>query len=179
MCVIVIQVLLKTFFFLRVFPVLTPVIVMLKTVIYDLRIFMLFYTILIGGFCNVFAVLGLGNAYPSKKDVSLRYLKAKAAGGSSGGSSGLPNTDIPSELNKAAKEYNALGLHMGEFMWTLRLSIGDGSIIGASKLLGTKTENRIFWLLWILITIITSVIFLNFIVAEASASYSKVTDTLE
>ena len=32
MCVIVLQVLLKTFFFLRVFPVLTPVIVMLKTV---------------------------------------------------------------------------------------------------------------------------------------------------
>ena len=51
MCVIVIQVLLKSFFFLRVFPVLTPVIVMLKTVIYDLRIFMLFYIILIGGFC--------------------------------------------------------------------------------------------------------------------------------
>ena len=68
---------------------------------------------------------------------------------------------------------------MGEFMWTLRLSIGDGSIIGASKLLGTKTENRIFWLLWILITIITSVIFLNFIVAEAGASYTKVTETLE
>jgi hypothetical protein len=181
MCVIVIQVLLKTFFFLRVFPVLTPVIVMLKTVIYDLRIFMLFYTILIGGFCNVFAVLGLGNAYPSKKDVSLRYLKARAAGGSSGGggSAGLSITEVPSELNKAAKEYNALGLHMGEFMWTLRLSIGDGSIIGASKLLGTKTENRIFWLLWILITIITSVIFLNFIVAEASASYTKVTETLE
>jgi hypothetical protein len=51
MLIIVIQVLLKTFFFLRIFPSLTPVIVMLKTVIYDLRIFMLFYLILITLFC--------------------------------------------------------------------------------------------------------------------------------
>lgn len=36
---------------------------MLKTVIYDLRIFMLFYTILISIFCLVFAVVGLGNSY--------------------------------------------------------------------------------------------------------------------
>ena len=40
-------------------------------------------------------------------------------------------------------------------------------------------ENIIFWLVWLLITIVTAIIFLNFIVAEASASYAKVTDTLE
>jgi hypothetical protein len=33
--------------------------------------------------------------------------------------------------------------------------------------------------MWLLITIVTSIIFLNFIVAEASASYVKVTSTLE
>jgi hypothetical protein len=33
--------------------------------------------------------------------------------------------------------------------------------------------------MWLLITIVTSIIFLNFIVAEASASYVKVTETLE
>jgi hypothetical protein len=39
-------------------------------------------------------------------------------------------------LDGPAKEYNALGLHLGEFMWTLRLSIGDGSAISAcTKLL--------------------------------------------
>ena len=47
MIIIVLQVLIKTFFFLRVFPELTPIIVMLKNVVYDLRIFMLFYAILI------------------------------------------------------------------------------------------------------------------------------------
>lgn len=106
MIVIVLQVLLKTFFFLRVYPTLTPIIVMLKTVIYDLRIFMLFYTILIGLFCMVLAVLGLGAEYdengifwPEEEDeldVELideeagtyrrfRFLKAKGAGGGGGG----------------------------------------------------------------------------------------------
>ena len=47
MIVIVLQVIIKTFFFLRIFPQLTPIIVMLKVVFYDLRIFMLFYFILI------------------------------------------------------------------------------------------------------------------------------------
>ena len=77
-----------------------------------------------------------------------------------------------------AKEYEALGLHLGEFMWTLRLSIGDGAAINASKYLSTG-ENNIFWIMWLFTTIVTSIVFLNFIVAEASASYTKVTDTLE
>jgi hypothetical protein len=63
-------------------------------------------------------------------------------------------------------------------MWTLRLSLGDGSAINASKLL-SQDENQIFWVMWLLTTIVTSVIFLNFIVAEAGASYSKVTEILE
>ena len=58
---------------------------MMKTVIYDLRIFMLFYTILIGLFCQVFAILGLGNLYPtvkeSKKRLLMRFLKPKGGGG--------------------------------------------------------------------------------------------------
>ena len=43
----------------------------------------------------------------------------------------------------------------------------------------TQQENWIFWLVWILTVIVTNVVFLNFIVAEASASYTKVTETLE
>ena len=52
----------KTFFFLRMFETLTPIVVMITTVIYDLRIFMLFYTILILLFSQIFSVIGLGNA---------------------------------------------------------------------------------------------------------------------
>ena len=66
----------------------------------------------------------------------------------------------------------------GEFLWTLRLSLGDPAACEAAKEL-RRYENHIFWLMWLLITIVTSIIFLNFIVAEASASYLKVTQTLE
>ena len=36
-----------------------------------------------------------------------------------------------------------------------------------------------FWLIWVLSVTLTSIIFLNFIIAEASASYAKVIDDLE
>ena len=81
-------------------------------------------------------------------------------------------------MHGPAKDYKAVGLHVGEFMWTLRLSLGDGAAIEAAKLL-TPIENKIFWFMWLMVTILTCVIFLNFIVAEASASYVKVTETLE
>lgn len=61
MCFIVLLLISKTFFFLRIFPVLTPIVVMITNVIYDLRIFLLFYLILIALFCQIFAILGLGN----------------------------------------------------------------------------------------------------------------------
>ena len=47
MCIIVGLLIVKTFFFLRIFPTLTPIVVMLTNVIWDLKIFLLFYTILI------------------------------------------------------------------------------------------------------------------------------------
>jgi hypothetical protein len=58
------------------------------------------------------------------------------------------------------------------------MSIGDNSLIEAAKKLGAA-ENRLFWILWLLGVVITSIIFLNFIVAEASGSYAKVTETLK
>ena len=51
MCIIVALLVVKTFFFLRIFPLFTPIVVMLTNVVYDLRIFLVFYFILIGGMC--------------------------------------------------------------------------------------------------------------------------------
>ena len=61
MCILVLTLLAKTFFFLRIFPTLTPIVVMITEVVYDLRIFLVFYIILLAAFSNIFAVLGLGN----------------------------------------------------------------------------------------------------------------------
>jgi hypothetical protein len=107
----------------------------------------------------------------------LRILKAKG-GGKSGKADSDESAALEAMLHGPAKEYKSVGLHVGEFMWTLRLSIGDGGCIEAAKHLGIH-ENRLFWVLWFIITIVTCVIFLNFIVAEASASYVKVNQTLE
>jgi hypothetical protein len=68
MCIIVILLIVKTFFFLRIFPALTPIVVMLTNVVYDLRIFLFFYFILIFGSSQVFAVLGVGNVYTFAED---------------------------------------------------------------------------------------------------------------
>ena len=69
-------------------------------------------------------------------------------------------------------------MFVGQFFSTMRLSIGDFDCINTASSL-PKYENWIFWFIWLVAVIISNVVFLNFIVAEASASYSKVTETLE
>jgi hypothetical protein len=153
MCIIVILLIVKTFFFLRIFPLLTPIVVMISNVIYDLKIFLFFYLILITLFCQIYAILGLGNDYTN----TIR---------------GYIDPEGPS------CEYQAVGLHFGEFFWTFRLSLGDFSAISATNSLN-KVEMQIFWLMWVLTVIVTSIIFLNFVVAEACASYSRVVESLD
>ena len=104
---------------------------------------------------------------------------AKKGGSSSSGTSYIEGSTKHTvgdgaDMDESAKDYYAIGLHFGEFLWTLRMSIGDNSLIEAAKKLG-PAENRLFWILWLLGVVITSIIFLNFIVAEASGSYAKVT----
>ena len=106
MSTIVLILITKTFFFLRLFPTLTPIVVMITNVIYDLRIFLFFYFILILLFSQLFAVVGLGN----------RNLR----------------TDLSPSKREAlelAVDYGTIGLHAGEFMWTLRMSMGDFAAI--------------------------------------------------
>ena len=77
-----------------------------------------------------------------------------------------------------AKEYKSVGLLVGEFMWTFRISMGDFSAIAATKGL-TRTETQIFWVIWFMTALMTCIIFLNFVVAEAMGSYEKVKEYLE
>jgi len=57
------------------------------------------------------------------------------------------------------------------------MSMGDFSAIGAQKTLNA-VESKIFWLLWLVTSIMTCIIFLNFVVAEACASYARVKEYL-
>ena len=63
-------------------------------------------------------------------------------------------------------------------MWTFRISMGDFSAISATKGL-SPTETQIFWVIWFMTALLTCIIFLNFVVAEAMGSYEKVKEYLE
>lgn len=66
--------------------------------------------------------------------------------------------------------YKYIGMFFGTFITTIRTSMADFEIIKLSPYLNFW-QNIIFWLLWLLVVIINTMIFLNFIIAEASASY--------
>lgn len=53
--------LIKTFFFMRIFEQFTKLVIMIKNVISDLREFMIFYFILLIMFSVILGVLGVGN----------------------------------------------------------------------------------------------------------------------
>ena len=67
---------------------------------------------------------------------------------------------------------------IGNFLETMRISTGDFSVIGSSIFLSDE-ENIIFWLCWTIIVGVTCIIFLNFIIAEASESYNSVKSRLK
>ena len=56
--------------------------------------------------------------------------------------------------------------------------MGEFDSIASADYLSTH-ENYMFWFTWLLTTVLTCIIFLNFIVAEASASYIEVSEQLE
>ena len=156
MIIVVILALIKTFFFLRIFESLSPIVTMLQNVIYDLRIFLLFYTILLVLFSLLFGILGMGNVkIPGK-------FKDEWEGETS---------EFPGE------EYKYTGLLVGNFLYTLRASLGDFDF--ASSTLLEKPENIIFWIVWYTVVVVTCIIFLNFIIAEASNSYTNVSESLQ
>lgn len=61
---------------------------------------------------------------------------------------------------------------------TFNVSVGNFDF-GASMMLNGTAENYAYWVLWTLTLTMTNIIFLNFIIAEASNSYAKVMETLE
>ena len=174
MCYLVVNMIVKSFFYLRIFESMTGIVVMLQNVIADLRAFMLFYAILLWLTSHMFMVIGLGNNLDAEDDDGRRMLKARSS--STGNTdSGGPARDDPTEDT----EYQHIGLYLGTVISTARISIGDFSAIDTSAELTDKADNYMFWLIWLFVMGATCIVFLNFIVAEASASYAVVMETLD
>jgi hypothetical protein len=57
------------------------------------------------------------------------------------------------------------------------MSIGDNEFDAVSSL--SPAFNRSFWIIYSCILYVNTIIFLNFIIAEACASYQRVSDNIE
>ena len=155
MILVVFMLLMKTFFFLRIFENMSYIVTMLRNVIYDLRIFGIFYAIITTLFSLLIGILGIGN-FNLAEDFA--------------------RDNKPDDDGYFGQEYKHIGLFIGNIFQTLRISMGDYEFDGANYL--EADLNRIYWFCWFLIVSITCIIFLNFIIAEASESYARVTDHL-
>lgn len=77
-----------------------------------------------------------------------------------------------------SEEYLRISPFAGNIIATLRLSLGDFDF----SLLDDQQQvmvRVIFWAVWLFSVIFSSLVFLNFIIAEVSNSYTKVKDEVE
>jgi hypothetical protein len=85
--------------------------------------------------------------------------------------------NLPEGDDYPMMEYEFIGFPIGLIMNTLRLSMGDFDF--SASIYMSPTENIMYWIIWATVVIVTCIIFLNFIIAEASASYENVKSRLD
>lgn len=78
-----------------------------------------------------------------------------------------------------AKEYSHITPFLGNIFTTLRLALGDFDFrvlepLENEEFALNQRQHIIFWSMWLIMVIFSSMIFLNFIIAEVSNSYRKV-----
>ena len=68
---------------------------------------------------------------------------------------------------------------MGNFLTTLRLSLGDFdfTVLEGDNL--DADQHVLFWIIWTIMVIFSALIFLNFIIAEVSNSYSNINENID
>ena len=82
-----------------------------------------------------------------------------------------------SEVSYPAMEYRYIGKFLSHFNTVIRMAVGDFNFDSSNKL--TWKDQIIYWILWYIIVTITLIVFLNFIIAEVSASYQMVKDSID
>ena len=111
MFVVVFLGMVKTFFYLRIFDDLSPIVTMIARVVRDLGVFMLFFVILIIMFSVLLDILGLSNR---TVDGYFRDAFEKEI------------TGYPGE------EYKYIGLFWGNILLVFRAAMGDFTMINSS-----------------------------------------------
>ena len=154
---------------MKIMEVFAHIVEMLFQVTNDLKVFIFFYLIIIVLFSMLISVLGIGNPLiePEFKEAfpPVESKDPKEVAASQG--------DIPNS------EYRYIGLTFGHMIDIIKMSVGDFGIIDKSMYTVDVETNYLFWFTWFIIALIACIIFLNFIIAEASASYEKVSSQIE
>lgn len=75
-------------------------------------------------------------------------------------------------------EYKKIGYSFGNLFATMRLSLGDFDFSLISDEALTKTH-ALFWVMWIFIVLFSSLIFLNFVIAEVGESYARIKSSVD
>lgn len=176
----------KTFLFLRVFGGLSYLVTMLFQVMNDLKVFLLFYFILLFCFSLYYCVIGVANpnvegpyrdwfdqeGYLSKTWPNGTVIADKHDWYYEGNQNYEDN-----KLDLTYAEYLPVDLFIANILNTFRLSLGDFDFQQNAYL--TTAEGVVVWIIFVLVLLISNIIFLNFIIAEASASYEKVMERLD
>jgi len=84
----------------------------------------------------------------------------------------------PAEETDSYDEYQSTGLLVGNVINTLRQAIGEFGMFGVATQSAAE-ENIMFWIVWFAVVFVLNIIFLNFIIAEAGASYNNVQELLD
>lgn len=134
-------------------------VIMIKNVMVDLQEFILFYVILLIMFSVILGVLRVGN-YETSKNEDLKHIIETHKN----------NKNNISEF--PGFEYKNINQFITNILIIMRYSLGDFDF-GATNHL-TPFERKIFWVTWVIIVLMTCIVFLNFIIAEVSESYNKV-----
>ena len=140
---------------MRIIHIYAPIVEMLFKVSFDLNAFIFFYIIIIFLFSMLISILGIGNHMQEGTEAP-----------------DYTNLDDIGDITDV--EYRFLPLNIGHMIDIIKMSTGDFGIIGKS--LNTKNieTNVLFWVTWFIIVFVATIIFLNFVIAEASASYEEI-----
>ena len=76
------------------------------------------------------------------------------------------------------EEFKYFGQFIGSFFHTFRIALGDNDILGNGIDL-EKYINWLFLLTWVVAVLVLNIILMNFIIAEACACYTEISECLE
>jgi len=158
MLVVIMFTIIRSFYFMSIFSDFSPIVTMLKNVIFDLQPFMLFFAMIVISFSMLWTTLGIGN----HREIVNPEFHAKYG-----------SKEVRDEGGYPGVQYRVIGLLVGNMIDVLISVMGEFNAIETSVDL-PQAETTMFWMAFVVITIIGNIIFLNFIIAEASASYEKV-----